>query len=251
MPPSFRQSREKVFGPGRAVPLDRNAKVRIQAYARAWSTKHRQPRQHRGPITRAFLEVLEALLWGFHNSQNGCCFPSHKAIAVKAECCRDTVAEALKVLEWAGILTWQHRIARIRVRELDLFGHFTMRWRVIRTSNAYVFLDPLRQRAAAPPCKSEIRTGTPNQDSFDYTLPKPTDPDSPLERALRRLGIRVAGNGNEKGGQMIAPPQNPLKTVHARVKDLTRALSRACQNALPSTSAAPPMSRPPATRSVN
>ena len=58
--------REKVFGPGRAVPLDRNAKARILAYAKAWSARHRQPRQHKGPITRAFLEVLEALLWGFH-----------------------------------------------------------------------------------------------------------------------------------------------------------------------------------------
>jgi len=29
--------REKVFGPGRAVPLDKNAKCRIQAYAKAWS----------------------------------------------------------------------------------------------------------------------------------------------------------------------------------------------------------------------
>ena len=38
-------SRQKVFGPGRAVPLDRNAKVRIAAYARAWSAQHRQPRQ--------------------------------------------------------------------------------------------------------------------------------------------------------------------------------------------------------------
>ncbi len=57
--------REKVFGPGRAVPLDRNAKARIMAYARAWSARHKQPRQHRGPITRAFPEVLKALLFGF------------------------------------------------------------------------------------------------------------------------------------------------------------------------------------------
>jgi hypothetical protein len=35
--------REKVFGPGRAVPLDRNAKARIMAYARAWGARHRQP----------------------------------------------------------------------------------------------------------------------------------------------------------------------------------------------------------------
>ena len=50
-------------------PLDGNAKARI--YARAWSARNKQPRQHKGPITRAFLEVLEALLWGFHNSRTG------------------------------------------------------------------------------------------------------------------------------------------------------------------------------------
>jgi Helix-turn-helix domain len=93
----------------------------------------RQPRQHRGPITRAFLDVLQALLWGFHNSRSGCCFPSYEAIAVKAECARSTVAEALKALEWAGVLTWQHRITRILVRERDLLGQWASCWRVIRT----------------------------------------------------------------------------------------------------------------------
>ena len=132
----IRRRREKVFGPGRAVPLDRSAKARILAYARAWGARHKQPRQHKGPITRAFLEVLEALLWGFHNSRTGCCFPSYAAIAARAECARSTVAEALKALEWAGVLTWQNRITRIHVRERDLFGHWASRWRVIRTSNA-------------------------------------------------------------------------------------------------------------------
>ena len=64
-----------------AVPLDRNAKARILAYARAWGAQHRQPGQHKGPITRAFLDVLEALLWGFHNARSGVCFPSYEAIA--------------------------------------------------------------------------------------------------------------------------------------------------------------------------
>ena len=50
--------REKVFGPGRAVPLYRNG---VQAYARAWSHQHHQPGQHKGPITRAFLDVLQGL----------------------------------------------------------------------------------------------------------------------------------------------------------------------------------------------
>jgi Helix-turn-helix domain len=163
--------REKVFGPGRAVPLDRNAKCRIAAYARAWSTRNRQSGQHRGPITRAFLEVLEALLWGFHNSRDGRCFPSYEAIAAKAECCRDTVCEALKALEWAGVLSWQNRITRALVRQRDLFGQWTNRWTVIRTSNAYVFRDPQPQLAGAPAAKSENPTGTQNQESLRYLRP--------------------------------------------------------------------------------
>src|SRR4051794_7987850 len=79
MPIHFRRTHhEKTFGPGRAVPLDRNAKARIMAYARRWSADHTEPGQHKGPITRAFLEVLEALLWGFHNARSGCCFPSYE-----------------------------------------------------------------------------------------------------------------------------------------------------------------------------
>ena len=117
---------------------------------RAWGARHRQPGQHKGPITRAFLEVLEALLWGFHNARSGCCFPSYETIAARAECARSTVAEALKALEWAGVLTWQNRITRIQVRERDLFGHWASRWRVIRTSNAYVFRDPLQRPAGVP-----------------------------------------------------------------------------------------------------
>jgi hypothetical protein len=200
-----RRSREKAFGPGRAVPLDRNAKARIQAYAKAWSARNKQPRQHKGPITRAFLEVLEALLWGFHNSRTGCCFPSYVAIATKAECVRSTVAEALKVLEWAGVLTWQNRITRIHVRERDLFGHWASRWRVIRTSNAYVFHDPLQRPAGVPASKSENPVGTQNQEIQTLTG-RPLDPDSSLERALRQLGARIQGRllNNRSGGPIPA-----------------------------------------------
>ena len=184
--------REKVFGPGRAVPLDGNAKARIAAYARAWSGRNRQPGQHKGPITRAFLEVLEALLWGFHNSRTGCCFPSYEAIADRAECARSTVAEALKVLELAGVLSWQHRIARALVRQRDLFGRWSNRWTVIRTSNAYVFSDPQRPLAGVPAAKSENPPGTLNQD-ISILLPVAAhDPDSPLERALNRCGAAIA-----------------------------------------------------------
>jgi hypothetical protein len=149
--------------------------------------------EHRGPITRAFLDVLEALLWGFHNSRSGCCFPGYGAIAAKAECARSTVAEALKVLEWAGVLTWENRIARIQVRERDLFGRWASRWRVIRTSNAYVFRDPQQRLAGVPASESENRMGTPVQDVSIALLAPARSPDSPLEIALRRLGAGIEG----------------------------------------------------------
>jgi hypothetical protein len=88
------------------------------------------------------------------------------------------------VLEWAGVLSWQHRITRIRERCRDLFGHFGWRWRVIRTSNAYVFRDFAS--------KSENPTRTQDQDILD---PGPTPArklDSPLDRALARFGAAVA-----------------------------------------------------------
>ena len=188
----LRSRREKAFGPGRAVPLDRNAKCRVLAYARAWSRQHSQPGQHKGPITRAFLDVLQALLWQFHNSRSGVCFPSYEAIAEKAECARSTVAEALKVLEWAGVLTWQHRIARIRERCTDLFGRDGWRWRVIRTSNAYAFRDPQDAVSAGIPSKSENRPGTQSQDVLDPVQASALDAAHPLERALARFAAALA-----------------------------------------------------------
>jgi hypothetical protein len=160
--------REKVFGPGRQITLDRNAKARIAAYARAWSARHRQPGQHGGPITHAADKVLRALLYGFHNARTGACFPSYAAIAERAVVARSTVALALAALEFAGVLTWQHRITRIREKAADLFGRVTWRWRVIRTSNAYVF-----RRISS---ESENRPGTRYQDSLDTgTAAKPPE----------------------------------------------------------------------------
>jgi DNA-binding transcriptional MocR family regulator len=66
--------------------------------------------------------VLEALLWAFHNAKSGLCFPSYETIAEAAGCARSTVAEAIKALEDAGVLSWVQRIKRVRVRCPDPFG---------------------------------------------------------------------------------------------------------------------------------
>jgi hypothetical protein len=69
------RQREKQFGLGRPQPIDREGKVRIMHLARCLARQKAVGRQ-RGAITRAALEVIQALLWGFHNARSGVCFPS-------------------------------------------------------------------------------------------------------------------------------------------------------------------------------
>lgn len=90
--------------PRKAIPLDRNAKARVAAFARAWDRLHRQPGQERGgALGRAAQDVLRALLWSFHNARDGRCFPSYERIAEAAGVARSTVAEAIKALEFASV----------------------------------------------------------------------------------------------------------------------------------------------------
>jgi hypothetical protein len=144
------------------------------------------------------MEVFEAMLFGFHNSKSGLCFPSYEAIAAKAKCCRDTVYEAIKVLEDANVLTWVNRIWREQVRERDLFGQWTTRWRIVRTSNAYVFRDPLPCAEGREASKSENPPRTLIQDISirRSEAPAPSDSltgmDKGLLKALHRLGSAIA-----------------------------------------------------------
>ena len=155
--------REKMFGLGRPRALDRNAKVRIMHLARCLS-RRTEPGKAYGAVTAKALAVLEALLWVFHNNRSGLCFPSYETIAEAAHCARSTVAEAIRALEDAGVLTWVQRIKRVRERCVDLLGDNGWRWRVIRTSNAYAFNDPSPAADRPNSSKSEKPTGTPNQE---------------------------------------------------------------------------------------
>ena len=154
-----------MFGLGRPRALDRNAKVRIMHWARCLSRRTEKGKAY-GVVTAKALAVLEALLWAFHNAKSGVCFPSYERIAEAAHCARSTVAEALKALEDAGILSWVQRIKRVREPCPDLLGDNGWRWRVLRTSNAYAFNDPSAATARASSSKSEKPTGTSNQGFF-------------------------------------------------------------------------------------
>jgi helix-turn-helix protein len=156
LPRHLRPRREKIFGPAPEHRLDGNAKARVWAAAAAYNSANRRPGQHLGPLTWATLRVLRALLWRFHGADGGGrCFPAYEKIAAAAKCHRDTVCVALRALEDAGLLSWVHRIARIRRRERDLLGQLVSVWQVIRTSNGYRFADPLDREPGRKGYKSE------------------------------------------------------------------------------------------------
>jgi hypothetical protein len=184
-----------MFGLGRPRALDRNAKVRIMHWARCLSRRTEKGRAY-GEITAKALAVLEALLWAFHNAKSGLCFPSYEAIAEAAHCARSTVAEAIKALEDAGILSWVQRIKRVREAAPDLFDGQGWRWRVLRTSNAYAFTDPSPAANRPNSSKSEKPTGTPNQ-AFSSSL---------LDQFLPSRGDNPARSAAVTGqkGQVIA-----------------------------------------------
>jgi len=133
LPKHLRPRREKVFGAGRPRPLDRNAKARIMAYARPFM-RRTEKGKHYGLLTAKCLAVLQALLWDFHNANSGLCFPSLATIAKAADCAPSTVAEAIKALEAAGVLSWVNRIARIRERCEDLFGNMGFLYAKVRNA---------------------------------------------------------------------------------------------------------------------
>jgi DNA-binding transcriptional MocR family regulator len=145
--------------------------------------------------------VLEALLWAFHNAKSGVCFPSYEKIAEAAGCARSTVAEAIRALEDAGVLSWVQRIKRVRVRCPDLFGADGVRVVPQRTSNAYHFNDPGGEGAASnfasvftPAPKSEKPTGTPNQDFFSSMGEQVFQPDGNKKQKIG-TGEQARGGG--------------------------------------------------------
>lgn len=178
---SFRRRRDKVFGPAPAEPLDRNGRARILHQAHAYNARWRRKGQHWGPLTRATVEVLRVLLYRFQNDKTGQCFPGYDRIAAAARCHRDTVNEAIKALEIAGLLTWVHRLARVRISEQGLLGP-VLRWQVIRTSNGYRFVDP----SPRPACKTENPPGHENQ---DLNKGGPALLDLPIELAAALEGL--------------------------------------------------------------
>ena len=166
------RQREKMFGPAPSYSLDRNGKAALMHKARAL-VRARE-------LGRAALMVLDALAYRFHGPR-GTVFPSLDTLAAAAGVARSTAALAVQELERLGLLTWAHRLRRIRVRSEHGDG---WRWRCLRNSNAY------RLAGAVQCSKSDFRTGSTNESLF---------PD--LLAALDRLKEGIRGGERRKKGR--------------------------------------------------
>ena len=114
-----------ITGPGQFVARSR------KEIAGWW---HRFRRWFRGRLTHLDWKIFYVLAFDFFNYETGRCDPSHRAIARKAACHVRSVANSLRRLKAAGMLTWQRRCRRVR----DEDGRVHLRQR----SNAYVLLAP-------------------------------------------------------------------------------------------------------------
>jgi hypothetical protein len=119
-------TRPKAFiGTEKRVPLDREAKVRIQALARA--------RHHAKRITDDAWFLVMALLWTFHNAKTGACYPSRKRLAQEVACSERNVARVIARLELLKMISWTRCLKRDR------------NGASITAANGYVLIDPVGQ----------------------------------------------------------------------------------------------------------
>lgn len=133
--PAFTKHRSKsVFCPAPTLSLDRNALARIKFQLQAirrgtWFAKEKG--KHSGGIAHSVIEVFEALV---HLAQkHGKVFPSLVGIGILATRSKQTVVNALKVLEHYGFIT---RIRRIKCIQTAL-GPQT-----VQDTNAYTIQEP-------------------------------------------------------------------------------------------------------------
>src|SRR5262249_45635919 len=83
--------------------------------------------------------------------------------------------------------------------------------RVMRTSNAYAFVDP-------KPSKSELPTGTAFPE-LALEMPRVLDPDNRLHQALMRLGMALrSGPADAKAAQIVHTKNAPTGFLLARVR---------------------------------
>jgi hypothetical protein len=197
-----RPRREKLFG-HRPIPLDRNAKARIKVWMLAL-TRRTEPGKAYGQFTagarpwaRPAVRIPQRPFRALLPVIRGHCGESRL---------HPVIAEAIRMLEQAGVMTWANGIERVReaTAERDMFGRPAQRWRVIRTSNTYRFVDPIAS-------KSDFQSGTANQ----VLTSIPPGAKVPAQHSKNgKLGKTRLGDGGE--GRIFL-----TRAQHSRLPDYT------------------------------
>ncbi len=126
--------RESGFMEAPRVSIDRNAAARIRfqlvaIFRGSWKVKEKG--QHAGLVKHSVIEVFDALMrLAF---KHGKLFPSLVGLAFLAGRSKQTVVNALKVLEHFGFITVHRRIKRIRT---------ALGFKTVQDTNAYTIQEP-------------------------------------------------------------------------------------------------------------
>jgi hypothetical protein len=128
-------------------PLDRNDRARLMVCAESLERRTKQKHKRDGVLGQSALGVLCCLLTYFQDKRTGRLDPGYDDIQRVIGYCRQTIRNALRNLELAGILEVMRRVVRERVRVwLEHANCFHVYDRVVQTTNAYMVNYPLPDR---------------------------------------------------------------------------------------------------------
>lgn len=141
-PPNPRQRKHHtIFGSAPKTAIADARKKLLSGMARGMMRTYKRTREgHK--ITRADVDVFDALLFMFHRQANQQVYPSYDLLAERTALSRRAVAYAIKRLEAAGLLTYTRRLKRKRIEPTDKHGRPRNPIVPVRDSNAYFFADP-------------------------------------------------------------------------------------------------------------
>ena len=196
-----RRTRDKVWkgsvrGEAPRRLLSRAQKVRIMRHARRLEARSRGSSQGaivvNGKVSRVGLQVLQALLFDFHNLKDGRCDPCYATIAAAAAVSISSVYRSLRRLNDCGILAWVKRCTG------SMQGG---RYQLEQDSNAYCirpaeeWSTETQQRSvepwqwgASPPSPGALERARDAQNAQAIQKCLELEPDDALAAALAALG---------------------------------------------------------------
>lgn len=181
--------------------LDRNQRAKLWSVAQSMERLTKQKGDRNGCLGAVGLNVLNALLFRFLNSQSGRCDPSYDTLQKLTGYCRQSISNAIDRLEASGLVTVTRRMMRFKERVLCALTGRSYDIIVVRQiSNAYVLTDPARVTVAGSPRCATTAPARP----------------FPARRAPSVFAAALAGiydrfSGRPSGGQPSLPGRGKLK----------------------------------------